>query len=286
MKTFNRFMTLSLSLGFSLGFGLVLISHSATAAPAKDTTVAQVNGKSISLDYLNKKYKESLLYSQGSPPSKKMVLDDLIKRELGIQEAVKMGLNKDPEVVDKTNTVLYNALLEKKLAKDFEKIDVSDDEAKKYYSRNPEIRTSHIFIPVVPGTPKDLEEKAHDRIKKIQAILADGKMSFSEVAQKYSEGVEAPLGGDVDYQTRDRLDPAYYDAALALKSPGKVSGIVRSSIGYHIIKLTAVRTWEEADTAKIKRLVFEKKREEIFEGYISGLRKSSKVTVNSSLLKE
>jgi parvulin-like peptidyl-prolyl isomerase len=280
MKTFNRFMALSFAFGVSLAF----LSHPANSAPGG--VVAQVNGKPITVDFLNRKYKESLLYSQGTPPTKKAVLDDLIKRELGIQEAVKLGLNKDPEVVDKTNTVLYNALLERKLAKDFEKIDVSDDEAKKYYDKNPEIRTSHIFVPVVPGTPKDLEEKARERIKKIQTVLSESKMSFAEVAQKYSEGVEAPLGGDVDYQTRDRLDPAYYDAALALKSPGKVSGVVRSSIGYHIIRLTAVRPWEEADTAKIKRLVFERKREQIFEGYIAGLRKSSKVTVNSSLLTE
>lgn len=280
MKTFNRFMALSVA----FGFGITLMGQMAQTAP--DPVVAQVNGKSITLEYLNKKYKESILYSQGTPPSKKTVLDDLIKRELGIQEALKMGLNKDPEVLDKTNTVLYNALLEKKLAKDFEKIDVSDDEAKKFYDKFPEIRTSHIFIPVMPGAPKDVEQKAHDKIKRIQTVLSEGKMSFAEVAQKYSEGVEAPLGGDVDYQTRDRLDPAYYDAALNLKSPGKVSGIVRSNIGYHLIRLTAVKSWEEADSGKIKRLVFEKKREEIFEKYMGDLRKTAKVTVTSSLIKD
>lgn len=284
MKTFNTLLKAFYVIPSMIGATLIFLPG--LGWTAKETPVASVNGKTITLEFLDKKYRESLLYSQGKPPSKADVLNDLVKRELGIQEATKIGLNKDPEVIDKTNTVLYNALLEKKLAKDFEKIDVSDDEAKNYYSKNPEIRTSHIFIPIVPGSPKEVETKAHEKIKKIDAIVKEGKMSFAEVAQKYSEGVEAPLGGDVDYQTRSGLDPAYYDAALALRSPGKVSGVLRSSIGYHIIRLTAIRPWSEADVGKVKRLVFEKKREEIFEKYMAQLRRAAKVTVNSSLIKE
>lgn len=265
---------------------VALLGVQAESAPTKSTVVATVNGKSITLEYLNRKFDESMRYAQGRAPTKKDVLDDLIKREIGIQEAIKQGLNKDPEVVDKTNTVLYNALVEKRLAKDFEKIDVTESEAKTYYSKWPEIRTSQIFVPAMEGAPKEIETRAHERIKSVLSTVQEGKMSFSEIAQKFSEGVEAPMGGDLDYQTRDRLDLAYYDAALALKSPGKTSGVIRSRYGFHIAKLTAIRPWDEVDTAKIKRIVFEQKRQEIFDRYMAQLRGSARVTVNQAAIKE
>src|SRR6185437_10833825 len=101
-------------------------------------------------------------------PSKTSVLDGLIKRELGIQEAKKEGLDKDPEVIERMNTVLYHALLDKKLSKQFEEIHVSDSEAKDFYSKNPEIRTSHIFIAVPANASRADDEKALARIKEIE----------------------------------------------------------------------------------------------------------------------
>ena len=87
------------------------------------------------------------------------------------------------------------------------------------------------------------------------------------------------------YQTKDKLDPAYYEAALKLR-PGKVSGIVRSAFGYHIIKLTAVRPWDEADKAQIKRIIFDEKRNGLFEKYMAQLKSQSKVSTRAELLKE
>src|SRR5262245_59671809 len=120
---------------------LLLAAYGAAEAA---TELAKINATTISLEDFNKKYRENLKFFQFKAPTKKGVLDDMIKRELGIQEARKMGLDKDPEVVDRMNTVLYHALLDKKLSKEFEAIHVSDDEAKDYYARNPELRTSHV----------------------------------------------------------------------------------------------------------------------------------------------
>src|SRR5689334_9211877 len=79
------------------------------------TELARVNGTVISLEDFNKKYRENLKFFQFKAPTRKSVLDDLIKRELGIQQAKKEGLDKDPEVIDRMNTVLYHALLDKNL---------------------------------------------------------------------------------------------------------------------------------------------------------------------------
>jgi parvulin-like peptidyl-prolyl isomerase len=111
-------------------------------------------------------------------------------------------------------------------------------------------------------------------------------MSFAEAAQHFSEAPSAPMGGDIDYQSRDKLDPAYYEAALALRTPGKMSGIVRTALGFNVIKLTAIRPWEDADKALAKRMLFEDKRTQIFDHFMERLRAQSRVVVHPELLKE
>lgn len=268
----------AVSLAF-LFVGAIYVSEAATE-------LAKINGTSITLEDFNNKYRENLKYFQFKTPTKRGVLDDLIKRELAIQEAKKIGLDKDPEVIDRMNTVLYHALIDKKLSKDFENIKITDAEAKDYYGQNPEVRTSHIFIVLPPNASKDDEKKAYERMSKVQAALGGGKMSFAEVAQRFSDGAAAPMGGDIDYQTRDKLDPAYYETVLKLKTPGKVSGVVRTQFGLHIIKLTAVRPWDEVDKGLVKRQLFDERRTKVFENYMDQLRKQAKVTVRNELLKD
>ncbi|MCC7442230.1 MAG: peptidylprolyl isomerase [Bdellovibrionales bacterium] len=251
------------------------------------TELARVNTKVITLEDFNLKYKENLKFFHFNKPSKENVLDDLIKRELGVQEAKRIGLDKDPEVQERMETVLYHALLEKSLGKDFEKINVADDEARRYYQKNPEVRTSHIFVSVPANADKKASDAAFSKIKKIQdQNLRGEKMSFAEAAQRFSEGPSAPMGGDIDFKTRDQLDPAYYEAAVKLGRPGQVSGIVRSQFGFHIIKLTALRSWDDTDKSKIKRLVFEERRQELFDKYMGDLRKKYAVSIKGNLLKE
>jgi parvulin-like peptidyl-prolyl isomerase len=248
------------------------------------TELARVNGTVISLEDFNKRYQESLKYFQFKAPSKKNVLDEIIKRELGIQEAKRAGLDKDPEVIDRMNTVLYQSFLDKKLSKQFDALQVTDSEARDYYAKNPEIRTSHIFIAVRPDASKEDAQKAYEKIKEIQSkYLAPGKMSFAEVAQKYSEGVAAPNGGDVDFQTKDKLDPSYYAAALKL-GMNQTSGIVRSQFGYHIIKLTGKKSWDEVDRPAVKREAIDAQRQQIFDRYMAQLRSANKVVVHAELL--
>ncbi len=274
MKT--KFMLVLASVLVS--FGLASVVHA--------TELARINSSVITLEDFNKKYRENLKFFQFKAPTKKGVLDDLIKRELGVQEAKRQGLDKDPLVIERVNTVLYHALIEKKLSKEFDKIQISDDEAKAFYAKNPEIRTSHIFFSAPADSKPELEKKARENILKAQEELKKGNRSFAEIAQRLSEGIAAPMGGDIDYQTRDKLDPAYYEAALALKTPGKVSDIVRTQFGFHIIKLTAIRPWTDVDKAQVKRLVFDERRSQIFENYMNQLRQQAKVSVNGNLLKD
>lgn len=263
-----------------------IVVFSATSFAA--TELARVNNKVISLEDFNNRYKDSLKFFNYKAPTKKNVLDDIIKREVGVQEAKKIGLDRDPEVIERINTVLYQSLLDKKLSSKFEAIQLTDKEVEDYYNRNPEIRTSHIFVQVRYDANPSQEKAALDKIKKIQTAMRDalknGK-TFTEIATNFSEGVAAAAGGDIGYQTKDKLDPAYYATAIKLKV-GDISDVVRSQFGYHIIKLTAVREYRDTDKGQIKRLLFDEKRTAMYDAFMEDLKKKSKVSINYNLIKD
>jgi peptidyl-prolyl cis-trans isomerase C/peptidyl-prolyl cis-trans isomerase D len=81
-----------------------------------------------------------------NPPTPEQYLEDLIRYEVGVQEAEKMKLADDPLVKERFKQVLYNSLLEKELGKKVEAIKINDNEMKGFYKKNPELHIAHILI--------------------------------------------------------------------------------------------------------------------------------------------
>jgi parvulin-like peptidyl-prolyl isomerase len=264
-----------------ISFSLLAQSNSFAAVEA-----AKVNDKVITLDQVNARISEQIRSGSPIALSKKDALEDLVKREAAIQEAKKMKLDQDPAIAERINNVLFYALIEKKIGPELEKITLSDAEAKNWYEKNPEIRTSHIFI-VLPGdSSAEDEKKATTKLTSILSEIKSGKISFAEAAQKNSEDPSAAMGGDLDYRMRDRLDPNYYRAALKLGKSGDISGIVRTPFGLHLIRLTGKHSWSEVDRQNVKRIIFEEKRNGLISNFLGGLRQKARVNVNSAVIKE
>ena len=247
-------------------------------SPVHAKTVASINNVTISDKELDALYQQNQALYPGRSVSKKDFLEDLISREVAVQEAQKLKLEKTPAVREQIRSVLFQAALEHGIGEQVAKIRVTDAEAKAFYAKNPEIRISHIFVPISAGAGTAEVQAAAQKIREIKSRYVDpGKMSFTEVAQRFSFGPEAPMGGDLDYRTRDQLEPAIYDAAIRLSSIGSVSAPIRSSAGYHLLRLTGKRSWKEANQARIKRLVFEEKRDELVKQYLSNIKKKAKI---------
>ncbi len=259
-----------------------LLSGSAHAI----TEAAKVNDKVISLEEVNQKLLEATHANPLAAPTKKRVLDDLIKREVAVQEAKKAKLDQDPAVMDRINTVLFYAYIEKKLGADFDKMTISDSEAKSWYEKNPEVRTSQIFIALPPEATADEEKTASKKLSEIMSEIKSGKMSFAEAAQKSSEDPSASIGGDLDYRMKDRLEANYYKAATKLGKSGDMTGPVRTSFGMHLIRLTGKHAWTEVDRMRVKKLMLDEKRQELVGNLLNDLRHKAKVTVNEKVIKE
>ncbi|WP_415063450.1 peptidylprolyl isomerase [Bdellovibrio sp.] len=263
----------------------ILLLISATSFAQKSTEiVAQVGKKSITLEDFNKKYNE--VKSQTiNPPTKELFLEDLIRYEVGLQEAEKRGLQKDPVVLERLNQEMYKALLEKELGPQIQKIQVSEKEMQAWYAKNPELRTSHILIEFKPGANPQQIAEAKKRASEIFEEVKSSKRPFEELVKLYSDdALSKQAGGDIGWQSRVTLVPGYYEAAASMKV-GEIKGLIESQFGFHIIKLTGRRSFENANKRQIRAAVFDEKRKQLFNDYFDKLKKSYSIKENKSALK-
>ena len=117
-------------------------------------------------------------------------------------------------------------------------IKVTPAEVRRYFKDLPQDSIPYIptqvevqIITLQPKIPIDYT----DRVTK-------GEIDFSTLARLYSEDKASAIkGGELDFMGRGMLDPAYANVAFSLQDPKKVSKIVESEFGYHIIQLIEKR---------------------------------------------
>ncbi len=233
-------------------------------------TVAIVGKRKISQKEFNKKYAQVRKQAVINPPSKEVFLEDLVRYEIGLQEAKKQKIEISPLVQERINQLLYQSLVEKEIGKKVESIKVTESEMKNYYKKNPELRTSHILIEIKVGANKKQRAAARKRAEEILKEVKRSKRPFEELVALYTDDIATKRsGGDIGWQSRLTIDPKYYDAAMKLKV-GKVgNGLVETLYGFHIIKLTGKNPYEKANKRHLRQVVFDIKRKKVFDAYFA-----------------
>ncbi len=128
-------------------------------------------------------------------------------------------------------------------------ISISESDLKSYYdqnaarlSGNEERRASHILINAAKDAPAADRQKARERADELLEAVRKSPDSFADTAKKNSQDTGSAVnGGDLDFFTRGAMVKPFEDAAFALKK-GDISDVVESDFGYHIIKLTDVKS--------------------------------------------
>ncbi|MFB9761080.1 peptidylprolyl isomerase PrsA [Ectobacillus funiculus] len=151
---------------------------------------------------------------------------------------------------------------------------ITEKELKAQYK--PEIRASHILV------------KDEDTAKKVEAELAAGK-SFEDLAKQYSEDTASKdNGGDLDYFGPGKMEAAFEEAAYKLKK-GEISQPVKTSYGYHIIKVTDIKELKPYDEVKddLKTQIIETKMADttFMNDFIDKELKKADVNVKDKTLK-
>ena len=246
-------------------------------------TIASVNKKRITFGTFQKEYKK-ITNETINPPNRNQFLDDLIQFEIGVQEAEKKNISAKFNVQKEINKLLYRWLIERTLGQKIQKIKVSEAEMKAYYSKNPEIRTSHIFVELNPGATQKQKAATKKRAAQIHAAVKKSKRPFEELVKLYTDdSLTRETGGDLGWQSSSIMIPSYYNAAI--RQPiGKIAPLVETQYGFHILKLTGKNSYKNARKEYIRLAIFEQKRKKIFDEYFAQLKKRYRITRNLALL--
>ena len=138
-------------------------------------------------------------------------------------------------------------------------IKVTPAEVRRYFKDMPEDSlpwiSDQVEVQIITQQPRIPQEE----IERVKAELRDytdrvnnGESSFSTLAILYSEDPgSARYGGEMDYVGRGELDPAFANVAFSLTDPKKISKVVESEYGFHIIQLVDKR----GDKVKVRHIL-------------------------------
>ncbi len=289
--------------------------------------VAEVNGTVISKVEFDKELGrvQQRFMGHGRTPTaeqlkglNKQVLDNLIGRELLLQETKKQGIVVDEaeytaqlETIKKRfpseeqfkkmmkkmklsdadikTQIKQGMAIEKMIDKNFvQKLKISDEEVKKEYDDNLEffktperVRASHILIKVDASADKEKKEEARKKLEGIRQRLKKGE-DFAALAKEFSDCPSGGKGGDLGLFGRGQMVKPFEEAAFALK-PNEVSDIVETMFGFHLIKVVEKKDAATVPFAQVKeRIAQQLKQQKVrktVDVYVQELKKKGDVKI-------
>ncbi len=154
-------------------------------------------------------------------------------------------------------------LIEKMRKKLVENVKVTPADVRNYFRNMP--ADSIPFVPtevevqIITRQPKIKQEEINrvkNQLRDFTERVNKGESSFAALARLYSEDPgSARQGGEMDYIGRGMLDPAFANVAFNLTDPNKISKIVETEFGYHIIQLIDKR----GDKIKVRHILLKPK---------------------------
>ena len=146
--------------------------------------------------------------------------------------------------------------MKEKLVKD---INVTPAEVRRFFRDLPEDSIPYVptevEVQIIAQTPKIAPEEINrvkDELREYTERVNRGETTFQTLARLYSEDPGSRrTGGEMDYVGRGLLDPAFAAVAFNLTDPKKISKIVESEFGFHIIQLVDKR----GDKIKVRHIL-------------------------------
>lgn len=261
----------SLLAGAIGGSLLLLIS---CTPPPEESVLALVNGRQITQNEFETRWGELAEATRAryeKEGGKRRFLDELITRELLMQEARKQGLDQSDSIRDRAQRYREQLILDELLKDRIKaKIELSKEELDAFYEKHAhelltplKVQVSQMLLPNYPAA-KDLEKQ----------INQGG--DFAKFAQRYSiDGKTKAKGGDLGPYRKDLVIPEV-DAVIHALKPGMVSAPIKTDAGYYLVMITALdKEIIQADLAVRERLrqeLLNEKRRKRFDDVIADIR--------------
>ncbi|ACR28514.1 peptidylprolyl isomerase [Burkholderia glumae] len=242
------------------------------AAPAFAQNVAVVNGTPIPKARVDAMVAQ--LVQQGQPDSeqlRKKVSQELVNREILMQEAIKEGVPNRPDVKQQV-AIAQQAVVLRAMIEDFVKknqpsdadIKARYDELTKSVSGN-EYHLHHILV--------DNEQLAKELIAKIKAGA-----KFEDLAKQYSKDPgSAKNGGDLDWADPKSFVPEFANAATHLQKGQMTDTPVKTQFGWHIIRVDDVRPVAPPPLDQVKAQIAQQIVQQKLQAFEEKLRAQAKI---------
>ena len=252
------------------------LERPAQAKPAAKGTpkeaLATVNGVPVPASRMEFMMRQQA--SRGAPDNEQMraaMRDELINREIVMQEAQRAGIGKQPEVQAQLDIARQEIIVGAYLRDWVRKHPVSDADVQKEYERaktrtgDREYRARHILV--------DTEEEAKGLIGQLRKGA-----KFAELASKHSkDSNNKDQGGDLDWSVPSAYDRAFADAMVKLEKGRFTETPVQTKFGYHVILLEDVRPVKFPSLAELKPRIQQQITQNRVEEMVRGLRAKAKV---------
>ena len=270
--------------------GLVSCSVTPDQSNREESTspvVASANGSALTLEELENMIPPE--YSEYySLEDRKALINRWVQTELIYQEAIKKGIDQEPDIQSKVDEfqrlLLENEILNREMGA---KVSVTNEEIEAYYHENSdfflrendEVRISQIVVDSL-GVAADLVER-----------LRGDPSLFASLAREYSLDKNGRSDGDVGYYAIDELIDPLRKAVLSLKV-GKTSPVVSvPGYGHFIVTVTdrkgrgTMKDLEDVES-EIRDILLVNKEEEERQKWMEGLVARNEVDINWQIIEE
>jgi len=259
---------------FALAFATVPalakdVVKKADAAPAKN--VAVVNGKSIPIDRASAIL--ATVMAQGQPDTPELrnsIREDLVRREVLMQEAQKKGFDKKPEIQMQMDYARQEVLVRAFVGDYVNTHPITDEAVKKEYDAvvaatgNKDYKARHILV------------EKEDEAKTIIDKLNKGE-KFEDLAKQSLDPGSKDRGGDLDWAIPANYVKPFADALVKLEKGKYTEAPVKTNFGYHVIQLTDTRERKAPALDEIKPRIVQHLQQKVVDQMIGDLVRKAKI---------
>ena len=249
--------------------------------------VAQINGREIRDDEFKARFSrlsQSLKSKYSDDKGKREFLEEIIKRELLLQEAKKAGIEKDKVLLDRIEEMKERLILNEFLQREVEgRLVTTDKELEDYYNLHREEFKS-------PDEAKisQIVVRSDQDAREVLKRLRKGS-DFARIAREFSvDAATRNSGGEVGVLQRGKIHPEL-DSVIFAMNEGDISDPIKTESGYHIIKLQKKipglpLSFNDAKNILSQRYQIEK-RSRVFEDLFARLKAKASITISEENLK-
>ncbi|MDH2918715.1 MAG: peptidyl-prolyl cis-trans isomerase [Sideroxydans sp.] len=241
------------------------------AAYAAEKSAALVNGVSIAQARVDMAVQTEVAQGQtDSPELRKSIRENLIKRELMLQEAAKMGLDKTPEALQEIDLAKQSVLINAYLMDYMKKNPISDEVLKQEYETRKaklggkEYNARHILV--------ETEAEA-----KAIIVQLSKKVKFEKLVAQSKDVGSAAQGGSLGWAAPANFVPPFAAALQSLKKGEYTKTPVQTQFGWHVIQVQDERAMKIPAFEEVKPQLQQRLQQQAIQKQIMALEAKAKI---------